>query len=57
MCLRRDRRIPPEIGESTFWRGVKTGRRGQLSTKVEHFQGKVRGLELDRHHELYLYLD
>ena len=49
--------VPPEVGESILWRGVKTGRHGQPSTKVEHFQGKVRSMELDQHQELYLYLD
>ena len=51
-------KVPPEIGESVLWRGVKTGRRGQPSTKVEHFHGKVRGLSVDtQSQELYLYID
>ena len=47
---------PPEVGESILWRGVKTGPRGQPSKKVEHFQGKVLGLELDMDDELYLFI-
>ena len=49
---------PPEVGESVLWRGVKTGKRGHPSTKVEFFHGKVRGLSLDdQSHELYIYID
>ena len=49
--------IPPAVGETVLWRGVKTGRRGHPSTKVEHFQGQVRYVEVDADHEVYLYVD
>ena len=49
-------KTPPEIGESILWRGVKTGPRGNPSTKVEFFNAKVRhvGVEDD---EIYIYVD
>ena len=40
-----------------MWRGVKTGRNGQPSTKCEYFNGKVRHMAVDDDHELYLYVD
>ena len=50
-------KIPPEVGESILWRGVKTGKKGCLSTKVEYFNGKVRHVEVEDDGELYVYLD
>ena len=49
--------IPPAVGEVCLWRGVKVGRRGQLSTQVEHFQGVVRHVEVDSAHEVWIYID
>ena len=50
--------IPPEVGESVLWRGVKTDRRGQLSTKCEYFNGGVRRMAIDDDtRELYLHVD
>ena len=49
---------PPEVGESILWRGVKTGRSGQPSTKCEYFNGKVRHIAVEPDdHELYVYID
>ena len=50
-------KCPPEIGENILWRGLKTGRGGNPSTKVEHFNGKVRYMQMEGDGELYLYLD
>ena len=50
-------KTPPEIGESVLWRGLKTGRSGQHSTKCEYFNGKVRYMGVDDDNELYVYLD
>ena len=47
---------PPEVGESVLWRGVKTGRHGQPSTKCEWFNGKVRHVVVEEN-EVYLYID
>ena len=33
---------PPPVGSGVLWRGVATGSSGQLGTKVEYFNGKVR---------------
>ena len=50
-------KVPPEVGESVLWRGVKTGRHGCPSTKCEYFNGKVRFLQVEEDGELYLYVD
>ena len=50
-------KIPPQIGESVLWRGVKTGRAGNPSTSCEYFNGKVRMLRVEEDNELYLYVD
>ena len=50
-------KTPPEIGECILWRGLKTTRSGQPSTKLEYFNGKVRHMEFDDDNELFLYLD
>ena len=50
-------KMPPEIGESVLWRGVKHGRSGQPSTNVEYFNGKVRHISVENETELYLYVD
>ena len=47
---------PPEVGESVLWRSVKTGKHGQLSTKVEYFHGKVRAVQVEDN-EMYIYAD
>ena len=47
---------PPSIGESVLWRGVKTGRRGNQSTKMEYFNGTVHALDVDDDGELYVYI-
>ena len=36
--------IPPPVGASVLWRGIKPGKHGGPSTKVEYFNGKVRGI-------------
>ena len=50
-------KIPPEVGESVLWRGVKTGKSGNPSTTCEYFNGKVRMVEVEADSELYLYVD
>ena len=50
-------KTPPEVGEPVLWRGVKTGSKGGLPTKVEHFNGKVRGVNVEADGELYIYVD
>ena len=50
-------KIPPQIGESVLWRGVKTGRAGNPSTSCEYFNGKVRMLRVEEDNELFLYID
>ena len=50
-------KIPPEVGESVLWRGVKTGKSGNPSTKIEYFNGKVRGVDVEEDHEVYIYVD
>ena len=45
---------PPEKGESVLWRGLKTGRKGNPSTKEEFFNGKVHGTKFEDN-ELYVY--
>ena len=47
---------PPEVGESVLWRGVKTGKHGQPSTKCEWFNGKVRYVQVEDN-EVFLYID
>ena len=47
----------PVIGETVLLIGVEIGRKGHPSTTVEYFQGKVRHMEVDDIHELYLYVD
>ena len=49
-------KVPPEIGESVLWRGVKVGKHGNPSTKCEWFNGKVwhTGVESG---EIFLYID
>ena len=52
------RNIPPEIGESILWRGVKTGRAGMPSTALEHFAGIVRYIEVEEAtQDLFIYVD
>ena len=50
-------KIPPEVGESVLWRGVKTGRSGNPSTTVEYFNGNGRMVDVEEDHEVYLYVD
>ena len=49
--------IPPAVGETVLWRGVKMGRKGYPSTKVEHFHGQVRHVEVDPDNEIWVYID
>ena len=51
------RNPPPEVGESVLWRGVKTGKHGNPSTKCEYFNGEVRHMQVEEDGELYLYID
>ena len=52
------RNIPPEIGESILWRGVKTGRAGMPSTALEHFAGIVRYIEVEEAtQDLFIFVD
>ena len=48
---------PLEVGASVLWRGVKTGKSGNPSTKCEYFNGKVRDMRVEEDNELYLYVD
>ena len=48
--------MPPDIGQEVLWRGFKTGKSGNPSTKVEYFNGRVRDLQFDEGNELYLYV-
>ena len=50
-------KTPPEVGESVLWRGVKTGKHGNPSTKCEYSNGKVRHMQVEEDGELYLYID
>ena len=47
----------PEVGDSVLWRGVRSGPRGNPSTKCEYFDAKVRHLHIEKGGELYLYVD
>ena len=47
----------PEVVESVLWRGVKMGKHGQPSTKVEIFNGKVRWIDVQEDGELFLYIN
>ena len=49
-------KVPPEIGESVLWRGVKVGKHGNPSTKCEWFNGKVRHIGVESG-ETFLYID
>ena len=49
-------KIPPEIGESVLWKGVKKSKSGNPSTTCEYFNGKVRMMQVEDN-ELYLYVD
>ena len=40
-------KTPPEVGESVLWRGARTARSGQPSTKCEYFNGKLRHLQVE----------
>ena len=48
--------MPPEIGESVRWRGVKTAPKGQPSTKCEWFNGKMHFVQVDDN-EIFVYID
>ena len=50
-------KLPPEVGESVLWRGVKTGASGAPSTKCEWFNGKLRYISFDDSGEMWLYID
>ena len=50
-------KMPPEIGESVLWRGVKTGAAGNPSTVAEWFNGKVRYIAFDAAGEMWVYVD
>ena len=51
-------KVPPEIGESVLWRGVKVGKHGGASTKVEYFNGTVHHVQVDpTDNECYVYID
>ena len=49
-------KIPPEVGESILWRGVKKGKSGGPSTKEEHFHGRVRHVSVEND-EIFVFLD
>ena len=48
-------KLPPEIGESVLWRGVKTGKSGGQSTVVEYFNGTVHHIEVEND-QCFLYV-
>ena len=50
-------KIPPEVGESVLWRGVKIGKNGNPSTKCEYFNGTIRSMQVEPNNELYFYID
>ena len=50
-------KMPPEIGESVLWRGVKMGAAGNPSTVAEWFNGKVRHIAFDTAGEMWVYVD
>ena len=47
---------PPEVGESVLWKGMKTGKQGGVSSKMEFFNGKVHQIHVEDG-EVYLYVD
>ena len=49
-------KMPPEVGDSVLWRGLKTGKKGNPSTKVEYFNAKVRSVDVEAD-EIYCYVD
>lgn len=49
-------KIPPELGESIIWRGLKKGKSGGPSTKEEHFHGRVRHVSVEEN-EIFVWLD
>ena len=49
-------KIPPEIGESILWKGLRKGKSGGPSTKVEFFHGRIRFVSVEDD-EIYLFLD
>ena len=50
-------KVPPEVGESVLWRGVKKGPAGQESTVCEFFNGTVRHVQVCSSNELWIYVD
>ena len=50
-------KMPPDVGDSVLWRGVKMGKRGNPSTVVEHFNAKVRSIDVEQDNEIYCYVD
>ena len=49
-------KVPPEIGESILWKGLRKGKSGGPSTKVEFFHGRIRFVSVEDD-EIYLFLD
>ena len=49
-------KIPPEIGESILWKGLRKGKSGGPSTKVEFFHGRIRFVSVEEN-DIYLFLD
>ena len=49
--------FPPQVGDSILWRGVKMGPKGNPSTKVEHFNAKVRHTVHDEDGEWWVYVE
>ena len=49
-------KVPPEIGESILWRGIKKGPHGGPSTRVEHFHGRVRYVTVENN-DIFVFLD
>ena len=49
-------KIPPEIGESILWKGLRRGKSGGPSTKEEFFHGRIRHVTVEND-EIFLFLD
>ena len=49
-------KIPPEIGESILWKGLRKGKSGGPSTKEEFFHGRIRHVTVEND-EIFLFLD
>ena len=49
-------KVPPEVGESILWKGLRRGKSGGPSTKEEFFHGRIRYVTVEKD-EIFLFLD